>query len=81
MRKGFALTLATVGVAACLGIYALNSNSASPLVLKSMDATDADEQAFIRYIAKFRKSYGTKEEYQYRLQVFKENLELISEHN
>jgi hypothetical protein len=32
---------------------------------------DAEDFEFIRWVAKFGKSYGTKEEYAFRLQQFK----------
>lgn len=74
--KGFAL--AVVGVVATAALYAINTTSDSALFLKSYNAFDADENEFMRFITKYRRTYGTKEEYQYRLNIFKENLELIN---
>jgi hypothetical protein len=39
------------------------------------------EQAFGNYLAKYRKSYATKSEYNHRLQVFTNNYHTIMNHN
>jgi len=45
-------------------------------------AVDADtERAFINYIAENGKSYGTREEYEFRLNVFAAKSKFIEEHN
>ena len=36
---------------------------------------------FDSYVAEYGKSYGTKEEYEFRLQIFADNLKKINEHN
>jgi hypothetical protein len=38
------------------------------------------EREFINFIAKYHRSYGTKEEYNYRLSIFEENYKLVTEH-
>jgi len=42
--------------------------------------TSGDHE-FIRYVAEYGKSYGTREEYEFRADIFKKNLEFIAEHN
>jgi len=39
------------------------------------------EMEFIRYVAKFGKSYGTKEEFAFRSEIFKKNYARILEEN
>jgi len=40
-----------------------------------------EDHQFIRFVAKYNKSYGTKEEYNFRANQFKQNLVKIAEHN
>jgi len=42
---------------------------------------DEIETAFNQHIAEFGKMYGTKEEYQFRLNIFSQNMKKIAEHN
>jgi C1A family cysteine protease len=45
-------------------------------------AVDQDtELAFINYLAEHNKSYGTKEEYNFRLAIFADKVKVIQEHN
>jgi len=39
------------------------------------------ERAFINFISKYHRTYGTKEEYNYRLSVFEDNYNLVNKHN
>jgi C1A family cysteine protease len=39
------------------------------------------EREFINFIATYHRSYGTKEEYEYRLSLFTENFERIKNHS
>jgi KDEL-tailed cysteine endopeptidase len=77
MRTGFA-TLAVVGVAACVAMYALSS---APSTTNLYHAMTADEMEFVKYVAKYGKSYGTKEEFEYRAQLFKDTLVALSSEN
>ena len=78
MRSGFA-SLAIVGVAACVAVYALTQQpSASTSAYTVMSA---DELEFLKYVAKFGKSYGTKEEFEFRAGQFKNTLAKLSEEN
>jgi cathepsin L len=42
--------------------------------------TSADYQ-FMQYVSEYGKSYGTKAEFEFRSNIFKQNLEIIAEHN
>ena len=42
---------------------------------------DVYEQMFMDYVAEFRKSYSSQEEFSYRAKVFKENFKKVDEHN
>jgi cathepsin L/cathepsin H len=77
MRSGFA-TLAVVGVAACVAVYALSGSAPESKSLYSMAADDFE---FLKYVSKYGKSYGTKEEFEYRAANFKNVLEKLSEEN
>ena len=66
MSKGFAITLAVVGTVACVALYAATVNHAEPTELYS-NIIDDVEQEFYRYIAKYRRSYGTRQEFKHRL--------------
>jgi hypothetical protein len=66
MRKEFLLKLAVVGVAACAAVFAFASiDPESTSLFASNDHTE-----FIQYAAKYGKNYGTKEEFEFRYQLF-----------
>jgi cathepsin L len=78
MRKGFA-SLAVVGVAAVVAVFALTqSPKSSSLYSNTLTAEDME---FLKYVTKFGKSYGTKEEFDFRADLFKKNLAAIAEEN
>jgi hypothetical protein len=39
------------------------------------------ERAFVNYLAEHGKSYGTREEFEFRLNLFADKLKFVSEHN
>ena len=80
MRKGFAITLAAVGTAACVAMYALSGSQGDSVALYGNQIDDAEHE-FMRFVSKYRKSYGTKEEYNYRLGIFREALKTIDAKN
>jgi len=80
MKKGFAITLAAVGTAACVAMYALSGAQTNNVALYGSQV-DAAEQQFMQWISKNRKSYGTKEEYKYRLNIFRQTLKTIDSKN
>ena len=51
-----------------------------PLLFSAVSAIDV-EQAFVDYLTKYGKSYGTKEEYMFRLSLFSKKLAFIEEFN
>lgn len=72
-------TLAVAGAVATLAIYNLNALPSHSSFLA--EPTSEYEQAFNAFITKYHKSYGTKEEYDYRLGVFSKNFHNIKAHN
>ena len=78
MKQGFAVTLAVVGVVACAAVLALNQTPSSTGLYNAFTAEDHE---FMRFVSKFGKSYGTKEEYDFRSQQFKINLSRVSMNN
>ena len=67
--------IATVATLAGLAVYQTSESTQ----LFQVDA-EAKNQ-FDNYVAEYGKSYGTKEEYEFRLNIFAKNFKLISEHN
>lgn len=61
MRRSQAITLAVVGTVAAVAVFALTEAPASTS-LYSMEVTK-ENLDFANYLAKFGKSYGTKEEF------------------
>jgi C1A family cysteine protease len=64
-------------VAAIAGV-AVYSQDASTQLFAS---TDSVEQEYLQYISKHGKSYGTKEEYTFRLEQFRKNFAIVEKHN
>jgi KDEL-tailed cysteine endopeptidase len=77
MRKEYTLSLAVVGVAACVAVYALNTAPSS----QTLFGSTADDVEYYRYVQKYGKSYGTKEEFRFRQEKFASALETINSHN
>lgn len=78
MRTGFA-SLAVVGVAACVAVYAFTQAPAANQLYSNV--ISADDMEFMKYVAKFGKSYGTKEEFEFRSNVFRNTLMALSKEN
>lgn len=77
MRQGYA-TLAVVGVAACVAAFALNYQPQGSSLYSNLSA---EETEFIKFSSLFGKSYGTKEEYEFRQSLFKNTLAFIRSEN
>lgn len=77
MKKFAAVSLAVVGLIGT-AYYAETSASQGTFLAGTIDE---HEQAYIQYIAKYRKTYATKEEYQKRLSHFTEANKFIQAHN
>jgi len=79
MRQGFAYTLAVVGVVAAVAVIALNdAPSSQQLMFRTVDNDNVDFQHFM---AKYGKTYATKEEYEARLQIYRQKMAKINAHN
>jgi C1A family cysteine protease len=78
MRQGFA-TLAVVGVAACIAVYALSTQQ--PTGTSFFSNMDADDMEYMKFISQYGRMYGTKEELELRSTIFKKNLAAIREEN
>ena len=72
MRKGIS-SLVIVGVAACVALYAITAPSSTQL----NTSPAAVELDFMRFVSKYGKSYATKEEYDFRLNLFRSTLSKI----
>ena len=68
----FSYALATVGVVASAALFALNYNTPSSTNLVSLEDQNT---IFSNYVAKFGKRYGTKEEFQFRMEQYFKNLQ------
>ena len=76
MKRGY-FTVAVVGIAAAFAVF-----SFSKLEIKAFGLNlNTIDQSFSEYIAKNGKSYATKEEYNFRKNLFENNLAMIAEHN
>lgn len=70
-------SLAVAGAVATFAVLNLNNSpSAAGTFLAQNTITDA-EREFINFVSEYHRTYGTKEEYNYRLGVFTENYNAI----
>jgi C1A family cysteine protease len=74
-------TVAGLGAAAALAVIALNYQAPAGTQLFSSELLTAEDHEFIRYVANYGKSYGTKAEFEFRSAQFKDSLAKIAEHN
>ena len=71
--------LAVVGATATLAYFgSQNVTSGQNFIATPMGEF---EISFMTFLAKHNKSYGTKEEYEYRLSEYSKNMQLINDHN
>lgn len=78
MRQSVAITLAVVGTVAITALYAVSYNPAATSLYTPFTAED---QQFMKFVAKYGKNYGTKEEFEFRAKLFKQNLAKVSMNN
>ena len=78
MRTGFA-SLAVVGVAACVAVYALTQQPKTNSLYSNI--LTSEDMEFLKYVSKYGKSYGTKEEFEFRGDVFKNTLAALANEN
>jgi C1A family cysteine protease len=62
-------------------VLVLGAAQASELFLNNSGLLTAEDHQFIRYVAEYGKSYGTKAEFEFRAAEFKKKLAAIEEHN
>jgi hypothetical protein len=74
-------TVAGLGAAAALAVIALNYNAPAGTQLFQSEIMTAEDHEFIKYVAKYGKSYGTRAEFEFRSVQFKESLVKVAEHN
>jgi cathepsin F len=74
-------TVAGLGAAAALAVIALNYQAPAGTQLFQSELLTAEDYEFIKYVAKYGKSYGTKAEFEFRSVQFKDSLVKIAEHN
>lgn len=79
MRNRYA-GLAMVGVAVAATLYLTQESYMGSVILNQSTFTE-DEQAFVKFMSHHRKSYATKEEYEFRLNIFRKTLENINTEN
>ena len=77
-RKDVAATVAVTGAVATFAY--LNAGAVQTNNFLATPFTEA-EREFINFIAEHKRSYGTKEEYQFRLEQFAKKYEIVKEHN
>jgi hypothetical protein len=74
--------LASIAVAGSVAAFAMFNMNALPSADSFLQAPqDEVTLAFNHYLAKYGKNYGTKEDYNKRLEVFKNNYHIIMHHN
>jgi type II secretory pathway pseudopilin PulG len=67
--KQIIATIAIVGTVATLALLNVNQAPAKATFLQQESFTSAEKE-FINHISKYHRTYGTKDEYNYRLGVF-----------
>ena len=78
MKKGF--TLAVVGVAATVAVIALSEQPKFTSLFSTIEMSQ-DNVEFANFLARFGKSYGTKEEFQFRYEQYIKNMAIIRNEN
>ncbi|CDW82799.1 cathepsin l [Stylonychia lemnae] len=79
MRKTTSITLAVVGVVAFTALFAVSGFNGNDSQLNQVFSPE--DQEFLKFITLHGKSYATKEEFQFRQNLFKSNLLKIRMHN
>ena len=66
-------------IAAAVAVYAVSFAPSSKSLYSNV--LTHDDMEFLKFVSKYGKSYGTKEEFEVRSNQFKENLALITSEN
>lgn len=77
--KEIIASIAVVGAVAAIALFNINSQPAQSFLAATQNSPL--EQAFIKFISKHGRTYGTKEEYSFRLGVFTQNYNKVMRHN
>merc|ERR1711935_137067 len=72
-------SVAAVGAVATIGALAMYQSTESSQLFLSEIIT-ADELAYMKYVTEWGKSYGTKAEFKFRLDQFKQTMAKMAEH-
>ena len=76
MRTSAAITLAVVGTVAAVAVFSTQEAPAASNLFQ-IEVTQ-DNIAFANYLAKYGKSYGTKEEFQFRYEQYQKNMAKVA---
>jgi len=71
---------ATIAALATLGLVAVSYNSEGSQLFLSERLTE-EEMMYMQYVTEYGKSYGTKAEFEFRFEQFKQTLAKMAEHN
>jgi uncharacterized FAD-dependent dehydrogenase len=71
-------TVAGLGAAAALAVIALNYQAPAGTQLFQSEIMTAEDHEFIRYVAEYGKSFGTKAEFEFRSAQFKDTLSQVN---
>merc|ERR1711998_673465 len=74
-------TVAGLGATAALAVIALNYQAPAGTQLFQSEILTSEDHDFIRYVAEYGRTYGTRAEFDFRNAQFKQNLAKIAEHN
>jgi len=74
-------TVAGLGATAALAVIALNYQAPAGTQLFQSEILSSEDHEFIRYVAEYGRTYGTRAEFDFRNAQFKQNLAKIAEHN
>lgn len=74
-------TAAGIAALAALGLVAVNYSSQEGSQLFLSERISEEEMAYMKYVTEWGKSYGTKAEFEFRLEQFKNTMAKMAEHN
>ena len=74
-------TVAGLGATAALAVIALNYQAPVGTQLFQTEVISAEDHEFIKFVAKYGRSYATRAEFDFRNVQFKQSLAKIAEHN
>ena len=72
---------AAVAALAALGLVAVNYSASEGSQLFLSERVTEEEMAYMKYVTEWGKTYGTKAEFEFRLEQFKQNLAKMAYHN